>query len=650
MFYFKILKRIKSENAILILSLLLSVVLISASRPVQNKDVYSGKAIGMLNLKFQQELLFWEQQTARFNQLTIEGDFNQIMESYTKLRASYKQIEFMLEYLDKEAIDRHINGAPLPKLEPKVAELVVLEPKGLQVIDELLAEEEQDMNAVQFQAALLAKNAKQLTKFLKGRKFTDRQFFEASRLALIRLMTLGITGFDTPGTLMGVSDSQKVLESLKSYLSYYQSEIQNISRVDLWNQLEAHLDMGITLTARSNFEDFDRLKFITRSANPVYKLIKDLHLALGYETIDEVSRYLPSVNYNAEQLFSPDLLNTFYYSSVPNDSLFEKRAALGKLLFYDPLLSKDNEMSCASCHNPKRAFTDGRPTSLSNTGTPLKRNALTLNYSIYATGYFHDLRAKRLEDQFEHVVVSDQEFDTNYTEILNKLGSSPQYTQLFKESFPDESKSLRINNIDYALAAYVMNLNKFDSQLDKYFAGDVKALTKEQRKGFNLFTGKAACATCHFMPLFSGTVPPLYNESESEVLGVPGTASKPWRLDDDLGRRLNGLQKERADFYRNSFKTPTLRNIALTGPYMHNGVFNSLEEVMEFYNLGGGAGSGMQLEHQTLASDPLNLTDQEIAQIIVFMQALTDSESFNPPTSLPRDFQDLEINERALNE
>ena len=650
MFYFKILKRIKSENAILILSLLLSVVLISASRPVQNKDVYSGKAIGMLNLKFQQELLFWEQQTARFNQLTIEGDFNQIMESYMKLRASYKQIEFMLEYLDKEAIDRHINGAPLPKLEPKVAELVVLEPKGLQVIDELLAEEEQDMNAVQFQAALLAKNAKQLTKFLKGRKFTDRQFFEASRLALIRLMTLGITGFDTPGTLMGVSDSQKVLESLKSYLSYYQSEIQNISRVDLWNQLEAHLDMGITLTARSNFEDFDRLKFITRSANPVYKLIKDLHLALGYETIDEVSRYLPSVNYNAEQLFSPDLLNTFYYSSVPNDSLFEKRAALGKLLFYDPLLSKDNEMSCASCHNPKRAFTDGRPTSLSNTGTPLKRNALTLNYSIYATGYFHDLRAKRLEDQFEHVVVSDQEFDTNYTEILNKLGSSPQYTQLFKESFPDESKSLRINNIDYALAAYVMNLNKFDSQLDKYFAGDVKALTKEQRKGFNLFTGKAACATCHFMPLFSGTVPPLYNESESEVLGVPGTASKPWRLDDDLGRRLNGLQKERADFYRNSFKTPTLRNIALTGPYMHNGVFNSLEEVMEFYNLGGGAGSGMQLEHQTLASDPLNLTDQEIAQIIVFMQALTDSESFNPPTSLPRDFQDLEINERALNE
>ncbi|MDC7997258.1 cytochrome-c peroxidase [Gilvibacter sediminis] len=645
----RITRLFRSDNLLLLVSILLTLLLISASKPHVNKaDSYRAKAIGFLNQKFQEELQYWKAQTASFDQYAQVGDTLALQRDYKKLRGSYKQIEFMLEYLDKEAVDRNINGAPLPKLEPKVAEHVVLEPKGLQVIDELMGAATLDLEALQEQTALLLKNTEILTKFLTSRKFTDRQFFESSRQAMLRLMTLGITGFDTPGTLMGIGDAHQVLQSLKSYAAYYQSELQNINQLPLWDQLSKRFDQGIAKTAKGDFDRFDRLRFLNEVANPIYKLLLDIHLSLGYETIEEVSRYLPAVNYEATSLFSPNLLDPFYYSSVPNDSLFDQRAALGKLLFYDPVLSADNEMSCASCHNPKRAFTDGVPKSLSNQGEPLKRNALTLNYAIYATGYFHDLRAKRLEDQFEHVVLSQDEFDTNYRDILNKLSSSPTYSKLFAEAFPEQAKGLRINNIDYALAAYVMKLNRYDSALDRFFAGDSKALTAEQRKGFNLFTGKAACATCHFMPLFSGTVPPLFNESESEVLGIPMSNQKPWILDADIGRRGNGLEKEKADFYSNSFKTPTLRNIALTGPYMHNGVFNSLEEVMEFYNLGGGAGAGMDLEHQTLASDPLGLTQQEIDQLIAFMQALTDDGGFNPPSSLPRDFEANEVNVRPL--
>ena len=638
----------RSDNLLLLLSLCIALVLISASRPNVSEDTYTVKAIGYLNQKFKQELSYWEQQTFAFNAEVSKADRTQLEHAYRGLRNSYKQIEFLLEYLDKEAVDRNINGAPLPKLEPKVAEHVVLEPKGLQVIDELLGAEELDLSALKFQSSLLVKNTRILVKFLGNRKFTDRQFFEASRQAMLRIMTLGITGFDTPGTLAGIADTQQVLQSLKSYSAYYQTELQNVQRTELWSELQKYFDRGITQTSKGEFESFDRLKFIQSAANPIYQTLLEIHLALGYETIKEVSRYLPAVNYEATSLFSPDLLDPFYYSSVPNDSLFKARAALGKLLFYDPILSDNNTMSCASCHNPKRAFTDGLPKSLSNQRKPLQRNALTLNYAIYATGYFHDLRTKRLEDQFEHVVLSEDEFATNYTDIIGKLASSPSYSKLFDEAFPSQTKALRINNIDYALAAYVMQLNRFDSPLDRYFAGDKNALSSAERQGFNLFTGKAACATCHFMPLFSGTVPPLYNESESEVLGVPLRAEKPWVLDSDLGRRNNGLEKEKADFYKNSFKTPSLRNIALTGPYMHNGVFNTLEEVMDFYNIGGGAGAGMDLDHQTLAPDPLNLTDKEIDALIAFMQALTDKGGFAPPEYLPRDFDDASLNTRPL--
>ena len=146
-----------------------------------------------------------------------------------------------------------------------------------------------------------------------------------------------------------------------------------------------------------------------------------------------------------------------------------------------------------------------------------------------------------------------------------------------------------------------------------------ESFSEDEEAGFNLFAGKAKCATCHFIPLTNGTVPPSFMKSESEVLGVP---NKNKKLDADLGK----FELTKAEIHRHSFKTPTIRNIALTAPYMHNGVFKNLEEVVDFYNDGGGKGLGFNLPNQTLPEDKLNLTSLEKQQLIAFMRTLTDQK------------------------
>ncbi len=647
----------KSDSILIFISFLLTFVLISASKPNQErKGVYVEKAIGKINQQFQQdlqELLIYANafETSVRSFQTTGSNFGNLWADYQNLRSEFKRIEFLLEYLDKEAFDKTMNGAPLPKLEKKVADLNVLEPKGLQVIDELVGELKTDISVyaeLVEHSQKFRKDVQKIHSYFKIRRITDRQFLEASRQSVVRLITLGITGFDTPGTASGIRDSKSVLESIDSYFQFYASELENVNRSEFSSELNSICQNGIIMAEESTFENFDRMRFIKEVGHPIYKLIKDIHLSLDYETIDEVSKYPLAINFESNSLFEEDFFNPFYYISVPNDPSFDEVTELGKMLFYDPVLSSNNEMSCANCHKPEKAFTDGLKTSFANDGSALKRNAMTLNYSGFATGFFHDLRTRRLEDQFEHVVLNKDEFNSSYQEIIGKLERSESYRQLFNDAFPAQKGKIRSNQIDYALAAYVMKLSPFDNVVDTYFQGATDEIPKEIKNGFNLFTGKANCATCHFLPLYSGLVPPLFNESEAEVLGVPEDQEKPWSLDPDLGRLGNGKTQEVATFYRAAFKTPTIRNIDLTGPYMHNGVFKTLEEVMDFYNEGGGAGQGIELEHQTLAPDKLNLTQKEIQDIITFMKSLNDNTLFKAVLELPRDFEKNEIDNRVL--
>ena len=172
-----------------------------------------------------------------------------------------------------------------------------------------------------------------------------------------------------------------------------------------------------------------------------------------------------------------------------------------------------------------------------------------------------------------------------------------------------------------ALAAYVRSLVALNSRFDRATRGDTALLTPVEKRGFNLFMGKAACGTCHFAPLFSGDTPPLYHASDVEVIGTPVSPMHPAQLDADSGRaRLDHLPS-----HLRAFKTPSLRNVALTAPYMHHGRFATLDEVLRFYDGGGGLGAGAKLTNQTLSGDSLHLTSDERRAIIAFLGTLTDT-------------------------
>jgi cytochrome c peroxidase len=178
-----------------------------------------------------------------------------------------------------------------------------------------------------------------------------------------------------------------------------------------------------------------------------------------------------------------------------------------------------------------------------------------------------------------------------------------------------------------ALSAYIATLKGFDSKFDRNIRGEENTFTAEEKLGFNLFAGKALCATCHFVPLTNGTVPPFFLESEKEVIGVPKTASNnEW--DDDYGF----YWQYNEELHKGMFKTPTVRNVEATAPYMHNGAYATLEEVMDFYNKGGGAGLGFDLPHQTLPFDNLELSEDEIKALVAYLKTLTDTKVTEPKT------------------
>jgi len=193
------------------------------------------------------------------------------------------------------------------------------------------------------------------------------------------------------------------------------------------------------------------------------------------------------------------------------------------------------------------------------------------------------------------------------------------------------------------LSEFIKTLDSRNSKFDKYLRGDKSQMTKEEVNGYNLFAGKALCSSCHFFPLFNGTVPPMYNDNEFEVIGTP---EKPDNrtLDPDAGRKA----VTHSNIHNHAFKTPTLRNIAYTAPYMHNGVYDNLDSVLVFYNKGGGAGVGLKVENQTLPFDSLGLSKKELNDIKSFLLTLSDTTGLpKAPQRLP-EFKNKNMNRRKI--
>ncbi|MCK0147127.1 cytochrome-c peroxidase [Arenibacter sp. F26102] len=548
-----------------------------------------------------------------------------------KTRLIYKKIEFIFDYYRTFYNGTYINGAPLPKVSEYFEAEKVIPPGGLQALDEAVYEEASIENLHHIK--VLANGLKERVDFIANIHLPvhlkSSQIIECIRSGIVRLFTLGLTGYDTPGSVNGLKESVASWQSMETTFLYFELGIFPAAKAE-FEAIKKHFTKGRNiLNANIHFNDFDRLAFLKEVVNPLYAALLDFQNA-NKIALEPYKRH--AQNYKAKNIFDIDFLNTDFYSELvylPLDN--PKTIALGKLLFGDPQLSKDNVMACISCHNPNKGFSDGLPKSVSNQkGVFTDRNAPTLIDAGYSTRYFWDMRAFDLEKQVIHVIDNDLEFNTNFDAIIGKLNKNAQYNTLFKEAYGGIAKEdINQRSISNAIAAYVNSLKSFNSPFDKYVRNETKEYPENGKRGFNLFMGKAACGSCHFAPVFNGTIPPFYLESESEVLGITqGFDSIAPKLDTDLGRMDSGLKMDNHPFFKNSFKTVTVRNIALTAPYMHNGLFDTLEDVLAFYNLGGGAGMGLEVEYQTLPDAPLELSQQEIEDIIAFMETLSDSPDY----------------------
>lgn len=285
--------------------------------------------------------------------------------------------------------------------------------------------------------------------------------------------------------------------------------------------------------------------------------------------------------------------------SVPKDNpMTEQRVGLGRRLFFDPILSADNTVACASCHQPSHGFAgiEARPRGIR--GQRGTRRAPSLLNRAYGSSFFWDGRETTLEEQALRPIEDPTEMGSTVAAALDRLRANPSYKRQFEAVFSD---GVTAANLSRALASFERVLLRGDSVIDRFRRkGDHKALTVQQRQGLWLYESKGRCWRCHKGANFTDEA---YHNT-----GVSWGKNPP-----DLGRFA--VTKKEED--RGRFKTPTLRGVALTGPYMHDGSFTSLEAVVEFYNRGGGANPNLD---PILA--PLNLSKDEVLSLVAFLKAL----------------------------
>jgi len=305
---------------------------------------------------------------------------------------------------------------------------------------------------------------------------------------------------------------------------------------------------------------------------------------------------------------------------------------LGRLLFFDPVISGDQTLSCAHCHHPDHGFADGQGRSIGRGGSGhgpsrtggemLTRGAPTLWNVGFMERLFWDGRATSLEEQAITVLTSPQEMHNTPQLLEDTLNYIPEYGRLFLEAFGTDAKPIRIAHVAEALAAFQSTLITLGSRYDRYVHGDHDALTENEQLGHNWFRSfLTRCTQCH--------TPPLFTNQVMAVVGAP----EPPGAKFDIGAEANTLSA----YDRGAFRVPSLRNIAVTSPYMHSGGLESLREVVEFYDAGvGNVAPDKDLHFHWHVPVELELKEEVIDAMAAFLATLTD-ETLKPvaPVAVP---------------
>jgi cytochrome c peroxidase len=289
------------------------------------------------------------------------------------------------------------------------------------------------------------------------------------------------------------------------------------------------------------------------------------------------------------------------------------RVELGKALFFDPRLSGNGATSCATCHNPSLGWSDGLKTAVGAGGKTLSRATPTIVNTAFNTQFMWDGRNKSLEDQALGPMKASDEMATDFTTLFERLRSMPGYVAKFDAAYPREG--ITEETIAKALATFERTVVSNDSDFDRWLAGDTKALSPAQWRGFRVFAdpAKGNCASCHAAPNFT--------DNGFHNIGLKA-GSQP-----DAGR----FNIRAVASMKGAFKTPTLRDIELTAPYFRDGSAATLRDVVEHYVRGGDDRSNISAEMK-----PLQLSEQEKEDLVAFLKSLTGRHSAFVVPQLPR--------------
>lgn len=446
-------------------------------------------------------------------------------------------------------------------------------------------------------------------------------FYLCNRLFLLNLAAIYTTGFECPDTSKIIPELRSMMEAVSETYQSFNTSFPGTPLPDVYiNRFNNAIEFARNQPA--NYSAFDHFSFLKEYINPLFllnqQLINQYHV---------VSKSLIDYSLNKKEI---TIFNKSLYNGQNTKGIFLRVTDayalasidhLGKLLFYDPILSGNNLRSCASCHKPTEFFTDTLcSTALQfNRHDLLPRNTPTLVNAPFNHLIMLDGKHISLQNQTKDVITNPKELACTEQKVMEKVLSCNEYKRGFRAllKYTPQEKEISFEHIISAITSYYARFSNFYSPFDEAMNNN-KPLSAAAVKGFNLFMSKAQCATCHFVPQFNGVKPP-YIGSEFEVIGVPKDTAFE-HLSNDKGR----FEVNPASETLHAFRTGTIRNAARTAPYMHNGIFTSLNEVIEFYNNGGGAGKKLLIENQTLSADPLQLTGEEKHNLLQFIQSLNE--------------------------
>jgi cytochrome c peroxidase len=560
----------------------------------------------------------FEADIASLQALVAAGNEKQLQQQFIKARLAYKKIETVVEYYFNFFAVK-INGPAIPFFEEDEPDMGQQQPAGMQLIEGMIFPvfNKSAVRSLDSALTMLLIDTRAMQATNESNAFDDELIFDAVTEELFRITALGITGFDSQSAVNSLPECSAAIDGVEKILLLYRDSLARLpveKNRQLWNLLSG---AKLYLDQHKDFNSFNRMQFIQDYLDPVTQIVGAYKRVKGYG--ENRSPMFYSIIKKNNGLFAKDIFDGNKY--LDDNTTSADKIILGRRLFFDKQLSADNKRSCATCHNPAKAFTDGLPTSTAIDGhTALPRNAPTLWNAALQRNLFLDNRSFSLEDQVMEVLNNASEMHGSAASAAANIIIQKGYDSLYAKAYPGTDKTAAAQNICNAIACYERTLIALNSKFDKHMRGQ-PVLNKNEISGFNLFMGKAKCGTCHFMPLFSGAKPPRYYYTETEVIGVPAADITTTKLDKDEGRFIvTGLP-----IHKYAFKTGSLRNIALTAPYMHNGVFKTLEQVLDFYNNGGGKGLKIAPKNQTLPFEKLGLSATEKSCIIAFLKTLTDT-------------------------